>query len=81
VSTDREVLVELLDAIDDAFGGAPVPVRLAHAAGAAVRHLRSTDPGDRSPEVERASRAAYAAGAAHGVDARPDRRQGATVDP
>jgi hypothetical protein len=81
VTTDRELLVELLDAIDEAFGSAPVPIRLANAAGAAIRHLRSTDAGDGSPEVDRASRAAYAAGAAHGVGARPDRRQGATVDP
>jgi hypothetical protein len=44
-----------------------------------VAHLRQL-LADAS-NAERASRASYAAGTAHGVDARPNRRQGVTVDP
>lgn len=82
MTTDREALAALLDAIDDHYGAGPVPVPIAAAAGDALRHLLvSTARADCAAEVDRASRAAYAAGAAHGVGARPDQRPGATVDP
>jgi hypothetical protein len=44
-----------------------------------VAHLRQLLTA--AADAERASRAAYAAGVAHGVDARPDHRQGANVNP
>jgi hypothetical protein len=70
VTTDREALAGLLDAIDEAFGPAPIPVRLADAAAAAVRQLQQP-PHECVPEVERASRAAYAAGQARNAGANP----------
>jgi hypothetical protein len=63
--TDREALLALLAAVD------------AHLA-------RPGTPTDRlrcAARIDAASSASYAAGAAHGVDARPDRPQGFTVDP
>jgi hypothetical protein len=75
VSGDREHLADLVDAVE----------RLAVVGHEHLRDLAARGRAhlDRSPEdpcstvVERASSAAYAAGRAAGVDARPDRRQGA----
>jgi hypothetical protein len=44
-----------------------------------VAHLRQLLAAERN--AQRDARASYAAGAAHGAGARPDRRPGATVDP
>jgi hypothetical protein len=80
VSTDREVLVELLGAVDRFAGFAPLAPRLAlrRAADAARRHLilvESPD-GDCRQRIQAAADAAYAAGRAREAGARPDRRQG-----
>jgi hypothetical protein len=76
MSTDREVLLELVTALDRGLRR-----EITDAAERARRHLDEVPPCDCTAEAARASRASYAAGVAHGVDARPDRRQGATVDP
>jgi hypothetical protein len=82
--TDREALLALLTAVDAHLARPGTPTdRLRDAAGGARRHLLLTEApdGDCAARIDAASSASYAAGAAHGVDARPDRPQGFTVDP
>jgi hypothetical protein len=88
VTSDREALAALVDAVDGfhlgearaSIADAPAFQMLRTAADRARRHLAEPPTDDCEPAVERASRAAYAAGVAHGADSQPDRRQGATVD-
>lgn len=77
MSTDREVLADLLAAVD-AASPEPEGIRpLRVAADRARRHLLLVESpdGDCARRIEDASTAAYAAGQANAVDARPDRGQ------
>jgi hypothetical protein len=80
VTADREALAALVDACTANPYGSPAFGQLRAAVDRARRHLAEPATDDCGPAVERASRAAYAAGVAHGADSEPDRRQGATVD-
>jgi hypothetical protein len=77
VSTDREVLADLLFAVD-AMPPTMRPRPLTLAADAARRHLLLTDApdGDCARRIRAAQDASYAAGRAREAGARPDRRQG-----
>jgi hypothetical protein len=80
MSTDREILLELLRVVD-AHAGWAVPESeraLRRAANRTRRHLLLVEnpDGDCAARVESASTAAYAAGEARGAGARPDRRHG-----
>lgn len=70
MSTDREVLLVLVQAIE-AGGEAFRPRCVSTALRAARMHLRATSPHDCAAEVERASAAAYAAGQARQAGAAP----------
>ncbi len=65
MSADREVLLELLDAVER--GGDALP----RAVVRARHHVAATRPHDCTDAVERASRAAYAAGQARQAGAHP----------
>jgi hypothetical protein len=81
VTSDREALAALVDAVEQIRRRYPaVAYDLGVILDGARRHLAGQATDDCEPQVERASRAAYAAGVAHGADSQPDRRQGATVD-
>jgi hypothetical protein len=78
VTTDRQALVELLDALDRHLRDPRTPESafLRNSATRARVHLVGTPAEPCSDAVDRASAAAYAAGKAAGAGARPDRRQG-----
>jgi type IV secretory pathway VirJ component len=84
VTTDREALLALLTAVDRSgvlLASRPTPQErqiLRIGAERARRHLLLTEApdGDCAARIDAASDASYAAGVAHGVDARPDRPQG-----
>jgi hypothetical protein len=85
MTTDREELLALLSTVERFAGFAPLAAgqALRRAADRARRHLLHTEApdGDCAARIDAASTASYAAGAAHGVDARPNMPQGFTVDP
>jgi hypothetical protein len=77
VSTDREVLADLLAAVDT-MPPTMRPRPLTVAADAARRHLLLTESpdGDCARRIRAAQDASYAAGRAREVGARPNVRQG-----
>lgn len=84
MSTDREVLADLLRAVDGlVLSDLGSQQRLRAAANGARRHLLLVESpdGDCRQRIEEHGAASYAAGVAHGRGARPGQRPGATVDP
>lgn len=71
MTTDREILLDLLGAARGMLGpirGEHAPQRLDDAVARVEQHLRETPGRDCSAEVERVSRAAYAAGRNSGAN-------------